>query len=226
MPRPPQSDETPETGKGQEPVVSEEIKYPRRTARRKRTREKILRAAADLFNKAGYGATTMQNIADAADVHVTTLFMHFNSKADLAIEFGVASADELRERAFVARDNVPLLVFFRAEVDAAVIIAKKQSSHSLMLWRGMRADKDLAYALSAYEQALRDIYAEYVAHQYGLERSLDYRPDIVAALLVASVSLANDKWVEAPAMIDLAEELSRSLAVAETAVLAILDQLA
>jgi AcrR family transcriptional regulator len=226
MPRPPQSDETPKAGKGDESVVSEEIKYPRRTARRKLTREKIIRAAARLFNDAGYSATTMQNIADAADVHVTTLFMHFNSKADLATEFGVAATDELRERAFAARDSVPFLDFFRAELDRAVAVSKKQSSQSLMLWRGLRDEKDLAYALAAYEQALRDIYAEYVAHVYGLDRAADFRADIVAAILVSSVSLANDKWVEAPNMIDLGAELSRAVAVAETAVFAILEQLA
>ena len=223
MPRPPHSDETSEAGKVEEAAVSEEIKYPRRTARRKRTREKILRAAAGLFNHAGYAATTMQNIADAADVHVTTLFMHFNSKADLAIEFGVTSTDELRERAYAARDSVPVLAFFRSEVEAAVIVAKKQSSQSLMLWRGLREDKDLAYALSAYEHSLRDIYAEYIAHQYGLDRTVDYRSDVVAALLVASVSLANDKWVEEPTAIDLGVELSSSLEVAEAGARAILD---
>ena len=214
MPRPPQSDETPKTGESPDAVVSEEIKYPRRTARRKLTREKIIRAAARLFNDAGYAATTMQNIADAADVHVTTLFMHFNSKADLATEFGIAATDELRKRAFAAR-----------ELERAVIVSKKQSSQSLMLWHGLREEKDLAYALAAYEQALRDIYADYVAHAYGLDRTADFRPDIVAAILVSSVSLANDKWVEAPTVIDLSAELSRAVSVAETAVLAILDQI-
>lgn len=225
MPRPPQSDETPKAGESPDTVVSEEIKYPRRTARRKLTREKIIRSAARLFNDAGYAATTMQNIADAADVHVTTLFMHFNSKADLATEFGVAATDELRERAFAARDSVPFLEFFRLELERAVIVSKKQSSQSLMLWHGLREEKDLAYALAAYEQALRDIYAEYVAHVYGLDRAVDFRPDIVAGILVSSVSLANDKWVEAPTMIDLSAELSRAVAVAETAVSAILDPL-
>ncbi|KCZ54547.1 TetR/AcrR family transcriptional regulator [Hyphomonas chukchiensis] len=225
MPRPPEPDETPKAGESPDTVVSEEIKYPRRTARRKLTREKIIRAAARLFNEAGYAATTMQNIADAADVHVTTLFMHFNSKADLATEFGIAATDELRKRAFAARDTVPFLDFFRAELERAVIVSKKQSSQSLMLWHGLREEKDLAYALAAYEQALRDIYAEYVAHVYSLDRTNDFRPDIIAAILVSSVSLANDKWVEAPNVIDLSAELSRAVSVAETAVLAILDQL-
>lgn len=226
MPKPPRSDEAPKAGESPDTVVSEEIKYPRRTARRKLTREKIIRAAARLFNDSGYAATTMQNIADAADVHVTTLFMHFNSKADLATEFGIAATDELRKRAFAARDSMSFLDFFRTELERAVIVSKKQSSQSLMLWHGLREEKDLAYALAAYEQALRDIYAEYVAHVYSLDRATDFRPDIVAAILVSSVSLANDKWVEAPTVIDLDAELSRAVSIAETAVLAILDKLA
>ena len=94
-----------------------------------------------------------------------------------------------------------------------------------MLWHGLREEKDLAYALAAYEQALRDIYAEYVSHVYSLDRATDFRPDIVAAILVSSVSLANDKWVEAPTVVDLGAELSRAVSIAETAVLAILDKM-
>ena len=54
-------------------------RFPRRTLRRQNTRARILRAAMQLFRQVGYGAATMNAIADAADVHVTTLFVHFKS---------------------------------------------------------------------------------------------------------------------------------------------------
>ena len=68
--------------------VTQAERFPRRTARRENTRKRIIAVAARLFQRVGYGTTTMNAIAEAADVHVTTLFTHFKSKQDLAASAG------------------------------------------------------------------------------------------------------------------------------------------
>jgi AcrR family transcriptional regulator len=50
------------------------------TARGRRTRARIVAAAADRFQQQGYVETTMAAIADAADVSVQTLYVAFGSK--------------------------------------------------------------------------------------------------------------------------------------------------
>ena len=60
------------------------VSFPRRTAAKARTRQRIEEAARRLFVTLGYGDATMAAIADAADIHITTLFTHFASKRDLA----------------------------------------------------------------------------------------------------------------------------------------------
>jgi AcrR family transcriptional regulator len=57
---------------------------PTRDARRRRgadTRRRVEQAAAELFTTAGYSATTMQAIADAAAVHVQTIYLAYGTKA-------------------------------------------------------------------------------------------------------------------------------------------------
>ena len=54
------------------------------TGRRRRgvaTRQRVEEAAAELFVSAGYSATTMQAIADAAGVHVQTIYLAYRTKA-------------------------------------------------------------------------------------------------------------------------------------------------
>jgi AcrR family transcriptional regulator len=46
-------------------------------------RERILRAAADLFASTGYRGATTRRIAEAASVNEVTLFRHFGSKQEL-----------------------------------------------------------------------------------------------------------------------------------------------
>jgi AcrR family transcriptional regulator len=55
----------------------------RRSRRTARTRQAILTAAAALFADRGYAGTTLQAIADAADVSVETVYVRFGSKSNL-----------------------------------------------------------------------------------------------------------------------------------------------
>jgi AcrR family transcriptional regulator len=49
------------------------------------TRERILEAASDLVLRAGFAATTMEQIAERAGVRPPTIYRHFASKVDLLI---------------------------------------------------------------------------------------------------------------------------------------------
>lgn len=51
--------------------------------RRARTRERICAAARDVFETLGYGAATMERIAEAAQIGRTTLYSHFSDKDEI-----------------------------------------------------------------------------------------------------------------------------------------------
>ena len=55
------------------------------SARRRRTREAIIDAALDLFERKGYDATTVEDIAAAAEVSPRTFFRYFDSKQDVVM---------------------------------------------------------------------------------------------------------------------------------------------
>lgn len=57
----------------------------RQARNRLRTRARILDAAFDLFSRQGYEETTIQEIADRADIALRTFYYHFDSKASLAM---------------------------------------------------------------------------------------------------------------------------------------------
>jgi AcrR family transcriptional regulator len=62
------------------------------------TRERILEAAADLVLRAGFAATTMEQIAERAGVRPPTIYRHFASKEDLLIALAERAGllDEIR----------------------------------------------------------------------------------------------------------------------------------
>jgi TetR/AcrR family transcriptional regulator, regulator of autoinduction and epiphytic fitness len=79
----------------------------RRQRRARQTRQRILEAAADLFTAQGYAATTIQQIADHADVAWQTVYAVFGTKAAVlsaVFDVAVAGDDEpvpVAERPFV-----------------------------------------------------------------------------------------------------------------------------
>ncbi|HXA34265.1 MAG TPA: TetR/AcrR family transcriptional regulator [Acidimicrobiales bacterium] len=57
----------------------------RRERKKAETKQKIVDAASALFWSKGYDATSIQDIAEAADFAPGTLYLHFESKADIAL---------------------------------------------------------------------------------------------------------------------------------------------
>lgn len=63
----------------------EPVKGNRIERKKEETRKKIIAAAVDLFNKQGFEQTTVEQIAEAADVAKGTIFNHFPVKEAIAL---------------------------------------------------------------------------------------------------------------------------------------------
>ena len=60
----------------------------RRERRAIETREKIFRVALDLFAKHGFNATTVDAIAEGADIGKGTFFNYFENKESILLQYG------------------------------------------------------------------------------------------------------------------------------------------
>lgn len=78
-------------------------------------RERLFRAAMDLFARKGFAETTIEDITNAADLGKGTFFNYFPSKEHILLAFGEmqlgklqAAFDEMRSK------NVPVPIFMRS----------------------------------------------------------------------------------------------------------------
>jgi AcrR family transcriptional regulator len=62
-----------------------------------RTRDQIADAALVLFGERGYDATTLEEVAERADVHKRTLLRYFPTKAHLVLHYQYEALDEFNE---------------------------------------------------------------------------------------------------------------------------------
>lgn len=199
------------------------VKYPRRTERRRRTRAAIEQAASRLFSETGYSATTMQAIADKADVHVTTLFTHFRTKGELALTLVGRLTDELRQRAFEARGEQRFFEFFRQEAGRFLKAVNAPGGSRNGLLSALRQDDEFSFAWARFEEEQCAIHAAFIAHDYGFDPEADLSPRLAASLMLMSLFVPHARWLEAGGASDLGEEVQRAVALAERGARAILE---
>src|SRR4029077_2091068 len=70
----------------------------RQARRKRRTRQAIQKAALELFAERGYRETTINDIAERAEVAPRTVTLHFPAKEELLLDAEPFTLDSLRDR--------------------------------------------------------------------------------------------------------------------------------
>lgn len=117
----------------------------RREEKREATRQDILAAAGILFMRKGYEATSVDDIAEAANVAKGTLYYHFKSKDEVLLGLSIGYLKRLSEHvdARLAKGEPPLDVL----VDSLKTLARETelykdlSRHFFLAWFGQLKDQ-------------------------------------------------------------------------------------
>src|SRR5580658_1987221 len=90
-------------------------RHGRRARRSAETRERLFRAALDLFARRGFTETTVEDITEAADVGKGTFFNYFPSKDHILLAFGEMQLAKLQAAVEEARrTGEPMPQFLRS----------------------------------------------------------------------------------------------------------------
>jgi AcrR family transcriptional regulator len=161
-----------------------------RERKKQRTRETIARAAHELFAERGYNATTLPDIAEAADVSTRTIFAYFPSKEDILFsEFPVmkeALAQALAERP----EGEEALETVREFIVSSHSLEKSELEEQLS--RCVESDETLRNHLRARIAQLEDVIAAAIAKDLGAPEN-DLRPHVVAASLTAAFIVLSER---------------------------------
>ncbi len=178
-------------------VVSPENSRESLTVRRQRaTRVRIATAAAQLVAEIGLAGTTVEQIAQTAEIGRATFFRYFSSKEDAVAE-GMTNRWLATITAAIARQPAEL------SAHGAVVAAFGDLGEGFDAVSGQVRELAIltrsAPALSAwtlqsylrYEAAI----AELVAPRFDDLSADDPRPRLIGAMAMASVRIALDDWL-------------------------------
>ena len=172
--------------------------YDRRSRRSADTRERLFRAALDVFSKKGFANATIEDITNAADVGKGTFFNYFPSKDHILLAFAEMQLSRLRQAVDDARKNeTPVRQFFRSLT--ALMTAEPSRNPDLIrvLLLAFLSNQEVRQAMLDLQDRVLAIHSEMI--QFGQERgeirndlpplaiALVFRQTIFGTLLIWSL---------------------------------------
>jgi AcrR family transcriptional regulator len=179
-----------------------------RSRKKEKTRRAIEDAALDLFAEQGYEATTVDEIAERAEVSKATFFRYFATKGEVVFGRGDDGHDDLRA-AIVARPpgEDDLTVVRRAlqhdwthTLDPERTTRQARAARTSPMLRGLSFDLGMAW-----QRAI----AEALARRHGLDHP-DQRARLVASVAFAALSNAVNHWLDGGGSADLGAAIDHS----------------
>jgi AcrR family transcriptional regulator len=161
-----------------------------RERKKQRTRETIARAARELFAERGYYATTLPDIAEAADVSTRTIFAYFPSKEDILFSDFALMKDALARALAERPEGQDALETVRAFILSLHKADESELDERLRLC--IKSDETLRSHLRARITQLEEMIAPAIAKDLDAPAN-DPRPQIVAASLTAAFNALSER---------------------------------
>ncbi len=187
----------------------------RRARKRDQTRHALATAAMQLFAAQGFPATTVEQVAERADVSPRTFFRYFDSKEDVLCPLDVHDAPiaEIVAQPSTASDVEAVGAAFMAVAPVLEPMAER-----LWLLRDALAS---SAALRGRDFDQRQLAEDQIAIALARRRALpepDRRARLGATLGFAVVRRAMSGWLDLPAGTPLAEVLDDEIRLVATVV--------
>jgi AcrR family transcriptional regulator len=176
-----------------EPVGDRSL--PLRERKKQRTRRALAGAALRLFTEKGYDATTLDEVADQADVSKSTFFRFFPAKEAAAIEAEAelwsAYLDALGDREL---SGEVLEVLHRTLAVSVATLEPSWDERFLATRRLVAAEPALLGYLDHYRAGVKNDLIALLAQKLRLDGE-DLRLFVLAELTISAFSVAGRGWV-------------------------------
>ncbi|MDT9695228.1 helix-turn-helix domain-containing protein [Streptomyces sp. P17] len=191
--------------KATEPPAPED----RRRRKARRTRDALATAALDLILERGLAGTTVEEIAERADVTRRTFSRHFAGKEDAALDFVRGDGDRINTLLRARPAGEPPLLAYRLAVRAWLADQENPAWHLRPRMRRLLTLVDREPALfAAYERIRVDAQEEsirIIADRLGTDDLRDMRPAVVVDAAAGVLTAALRTWARRePGAADLA----------------------
>jgi AcrR family transcriptional regulator len=164
-----------------------------RERKKQKTRAAIQREAVRLFLEQGYDETTIEQIAEAAEISPSTFFNYFPTKEDVVV---TDDSEPQFVATFLARPpDEPLGVALRATIDAFMpdLLGRDRE---MLVARARLMMETPALQARVWEDLVRtqDLFREVIAERAGRDPQ-DFELAVVSSVVIGALYAADLEWL-------------------------------
>jgi AcrR family transcriptional regulator len=188
-----------------------------RERKKARTHEAIVDAALDLFERKGYEATTVEDIAAAADVSPRTFFRYFDSKQDVVLAKNNVEAEGLGDL-IIARpaDETPIEAFRAVFLERLQLMLSSPDDPAVRELKVVMGTPELRNLALDHFHDHQDELADAVGRRLGVSGDT-LVPQVLAGVISTTLWAVIEHWVgegadveQLPALVEKGFELISS----------------
>jgi TetR/AcrR family transcriptional regulator, cholesterol catabolism regulator len=193
----------------------------RREDKRDLTRQQMLTSAAELFAERGYEATSVEDIAERANLSKGTFYYHFETKEALVVELrrSMLAGTVDQTLALLAQGQPPITVLEKLLLDRAAFTQKEPELSKVFFLQRVQVilfkDEDLIVKANAdgqrkmmFRAAIYELVCE--AQKRGQIRS-DQSPAEITGMIIAFQLHAQGAWLASDRSSSLVDKMHRWL---------------
>jgi AcrR family transcriptional regulator len=167
-----------------------------RERHRRRTAAQLEQVALRLFVERGFDATTVDDIAAAAEVSRRTFFRYYASKEDVLLADHPKNLAALREALAARPPAEPILTALREALMTLSGPYEQDRERVLRRAKLMRTTPSLQARSLMLQREWEQAVCEMVAEHLGVDAQGDLRPAVVAATMLGATRAAFGMWLE------------------------------
>lgn len=169
---------------------------PLRQAQRDLTRSRIKNAARDLFYEKHYDTTTMEEIAEAAGLRRSTLYLHYKDKAEILVDIIVEYTPKAKQVLSTLEGPSPALKSVHTWVKrVAKFVAKERAPLSIIQETRARS-RDAAEFDLIIKELLRAIGTNNPVFEQAARNGADPLLEARALMLLEELTYACGMYIE------------------------------
>ncbi|WP_187271877.1 TetR/AcrR family transcriptional regulator [Aeromicrobium terrae] len=180
-------------------------------------RRSVRAEALRLFAAQGYDETTVEQIADAADISTTTFYRYFPTKEDTVLD---DEYDSLVEQCLGSETSASLFAMVMAAVTAVAAAVEAERETALARLRLFATVPALKARQGAEGSGTRDLYARLLSEHSGRPVD-DFALRITAAALTAAMLEATNRWSDGSGRESLVTLMNEAVTVLEPLIVAL-----
>jgi AcrR family transcriptional regulator len=192
--------------------VAVEGKPGLRERKKAKTRAAIQEQALRLFREQGYSATTVEEIAEAAEVSPSTFFRYFGTKEDVIL---YDAMDPIILAAFIGQppELSPMQAIRKTVVETFGSLTPEQTAESMVRARLMYSEPELRSAVIMDTLRTSALFADAIAERIG-RRADDFELRVFVGALMGAMMASFLPMLEGRPT-DLIGSMDRALAMLE-----------